>query len=125
MFLELENITIGHQSPLIKNANTALSLGEVCLLIGNNGVGKTTLFRTVLHQIPALSGNIRINQKDVKSFSTKEIAKYIAMVFSKPQVPAHYTTENLIALGKYVHYPYYFELDKKDREEVQRIIQNL
>ncbi|RCU42807.1 ABC transporter ATP-binding protein [Chryseobacterium lacus] len=125
MFLELENITIGYQSPLIKNADAALSLGEVCLIIGNNGVGKTTLFRTILHQIPALSGNIRIDKKDIKTFSTKEIAKYIAMVFSKPQVPAHYTTEDLISLGKYVHYPYYFELEKKDKEDVQHIIQNL
>ncbi len=125
MFLELDNISIGHQSPLIKDVNTALSLGEVCLLIGNNGVGKTTLFRTVLNQIPALSGNICINQKNIKSLSAKEISKYIAMVFSKPQIPAHYSTEDLIALGKYVYYPYYFELSKKDKEEVQHIIQNL
>jgi iron complex transport system ATP-binding protein len=52
MFLKLKNTTIGYQIPLIKGVETSLDLGEICLIIGNNGTGKTTLIKSILKQIP-------------------------------------------------------------------------
>jgi len=63
MFLKLKNTTIGYKTPLIKGVETALDLGEICLLIGNNGVGKTTLIKSILNQTPVLEGNIFIDEK--------------------------------------------------------------
>ncbi len=125
MYLQLHHTTIGYDRPLISDITTSLDLGEVALLIGNNGVGKTTLFKSILNQIPILSGTITINDKKTSTLSVKEIAQQIAMVFSKAPIPAHYTVTDLIAFGKYIHYPYYFELSSKDKEEVQNIIQQL
>ena len=125
MFLELKNTDIGYKTPLIKGVETVLQLGEVCLLIGNNGVGKTTLIKSVLNQIPVLNGNIFLNRKNIRNLTGKQIAEQIAVVFSKSQVPPNFTVADLISLGKYIHYPYYFELEKKDKEEVETIIENL
>lgn len=125
MFLQLKNINIGYNTPLIEGVETALHLGEVCLLIGNNGVGKTTLIKSILNQIPLLKGEIILNKKNIKNLSPKEIAEQIAVVFSKSQIPANYTIEDLIALGKYIHYPYYFELNQSDKQEVTGIIESL
>ncbi len=125
MFLELKNTNIGYNTPLIEGVETSLQLGEVCLLIGNNGVGKTTLIKAILNQIPILKGEILLNEKNIKNLSAKEIAEQIAVVFSKAQIPANYTIEDLIALGKYIHYPYYFELNKTDKQEVAEIIESL
>ncbi|UMQ42580.1 ABC transporter ATP-binding protein [Chryseobacterium sp. Y16C] len=125
MHLQINQANIGYNKTLISNANAHLSLGEVCLLIGNNGVGKTTLIKSILHQISLLNGEISINNKNVKSLSVKEIAENIAVVFSKSIVPQNYTVEDLISLGKYIYYPFYFELSKKDREEVFHIIEKL
>ena len=61
MFLELKDTTIGYKTPLIKEVNTTLALGEICLLIGNNGVGKTTLIKSILNQINLLDGEVFIN----------------------------------------------------------------
>ena len=47
-FLELKNLAIGYREPLVLSIDAELSLGEVCLLVGNNGIGKTTLMRTIL-----------------------------------------------------------------------------
>ena len=82
MFLKLKNTAIGYQTPLIKEVNTGLNLGEICLLIGNNGVGKTTLIKSILNQLELLQ-------------------------------------------GKYIHYPYYFELSETDQQEVEEIIESL
>ncbi|PJJ66829.1 ABC transporter ATP-binding protein [Chryseobacterium geocarposphaerae] len=125
MHLKINQAKIGYNKTLISNADAHLNLGEVCLLIGNNGVGKTTLIKSILHQIPLLNGEISINNKNVKSLSVKEIAENIAVVFSKSIVPQNYTVEDLISLGKYIYYPFYFELSKKDREEVFHIIEKL
>ena len=125
MHLEVNKANIGYNKTLILNANTSLNLGEVCLLIGNNGVGKTTLIKSILHQTPLLSGEISINNKNIKNLSVKEIAENIAVVFSKSIIPQNYTVEDLISLGKYIHYPFYFELKKEDRKEVSDIIKEL
>jgi len=125
MHLQIKQANIGYNKTLISNANTHLNLGEVCLLIGNNGVGKTTLIKSILHQIPLLNGEISIDNKSVKFLSVKEIAENIAVVFSKSIIPQNYTVEDLISLGKYIYYPFYFELKKEDREEVSHIIEEL
>ena len=125
MFLQLKNTTIGYKAPLIKGVETDLDLGNICLLIGNNGVGKTTLIKSILHQISVLEGEILLASKNIKNLSNKEIAEQIAVVFSKSQIPANYTLTDLISLGKYIHYPYYFELKNTDKEHVEELIESL
>lgn len=125
MHLQVKKANIGYSKALISEAEANLNLGEVCLLIGNNGVGKTTLIKSVLHQIPLLSGDIFLKDKNIINLSAKEVAENIAVVFSKSVVPQNYTVEDLISLGKYIHYPFYFALKKEDREEVLAIIEEL
>lgn len=125
MYLDLKNISVGYDTPLIQGAETSLDSGDICLLIGNNGVGKTTLIKSILNQTPLLSGEIRLESKNLTKLSATEIAKYIAVVFSKSPVPANFTLWDLVALGKFVHYPYYFELTEIHKKEVEEIIENL
>lgn len=124
-FLELKNLAIGYREPLVSSIDTELSLGEVCLLVGNNGIGKTTLMRTILGQIPLMEGQIWIKETEIKSVSPEQIPKWISMVFSKIQVPENYTVMDLVSLGKYIHYPYYFKLNSDDSQEVEEIIDSL
>lgn len=125
MFLEIKNTTFGYQSPLIHQVEAALALGEIGLLIGNNGVGKTTLVKSILNQIPVRKGEILLNQKNSAKLTAQEIAEQVAVVFSKAEIPANFTVYHLIALGKYIHYPYYFKLKTEDIAEIEAIIDQL
>lgn len=125
MFLELKNTTVGYKTPLIRGIETDLALGEICLLIGNNGVGKTTLIKSILNQTSLISGDILLDGKNIKTLSNKEIAERVAVVFSKSQILANYKLTDLVSLGKYIHYPYYFELNAQDQNEVNEIIEIL
>ena len=60
-FLKINNASIGYSEALICDINTSLVLGEVCLLMGNNGIGKTTLIKSILGQNKLLNGEISIN----------------------------------------------------------------
>lgn len=123
--LELKNITIGYTEPLIENIDAQLQQGQLCLLVGNNGVGKSTLMKTILGQIPPLEGQVFIRGKEVKQGDFQEIAKQISVVFSKPEVPKNYTLVDLISLGRYIHYPYYFQLTEEDKTLVNSVIEKL
>ena len=125
MFLDIKHTSIGYSEPLISDINTSLKLGEVCLLMGNNGIGKTTLIKSILGQNKLLSGEISINGKSIQKLNPNEIASQIAIVFSKAEIPDNYTVTDLISLGKYIHYPYYFKLNEKDKIEIDDIIDKL
>lgn len=124
-FLELKNLSIGYKKTLVSEINTEASLGEVILLIGNNGVGKTTLIKTLLKQNQILKGEVLISHKSLKTISQRDIAEDIAIVFSKAEIPTNYTVEELVNFGKYIHYPYYFKIDEKDKTEISEIISKL
>lgn len=124
-FLEIKQAHIGYEKPLINTINATLKLGDVALLMGNNGVGKTTLIKTLLKQLPLLSGQILINGEDINTYNSKSIAELISIVFSKSEIPSNYTVFDLISFGKYIHYPYYFKLNKKDIQEIEDIISRL
>ena len=90
-----------------------------------NGIGKTTLIKTLLRQIPIFSGEIFINNKNLKKLSLDDISKLISIVFSKAEIPNNYTTNDLISFGKFTHYNYYIKLSQKDNQEIENIIKKL
>lgn len=124
-FLNIKNAGVGYSYPLVSGVNASLELGEVCLLMGNNGIGKTTLIKSILGQNELLKGEISINGKSIQKLSSTEIASQVAIVFSKAEIPDNYTVTDLISLGKYIHYPYYFKLNETDKQEITEIIKKL
>lgn len=124
-YIELKDISIGYNFPLISKVNTSLSQGEIVLLVGNNGVGKTTLMRSLLGQIPLLEGSILLGGKNLMNLSSLEKARHTAVVFSKSSIQAQLTLFDLVALGKYIYYPYYIKLSTTHEQEVHAIIEEL
>lgn len=124
-FLEINQAAIGYSNSLVSEINSSLKLGEVCLLMGNNGIGKTTLIKSILGQNKLLKGEIYINGKSIRKLDSNKIASQIAIVFSKAEIPDNYTVTDLISLGKYIHYPYYFKLNETDKQEIAEIISKL
>ena len=61
ILIVVKNLTIGYETPLVKNITFSLLNGDKLRINGFNGVGKTTLFKTILGQIKQLEGTININ----------------------------------------------------------------
>ncbi|PIW62347.1 ABC-F family ATPase [Shewanella sp. CG12_big_fil_rev_8_21_14_0_65_47_15] len=57
--LVVENLTKGYDTPLFKDLNLIVEVGERIAILGENGVGKTTLLRTLIHDIPQDEGHIQ------------------------------------------------------------------
>ena len=60
--------------------NLTVTAGSVTCLLGPNGIGKTTLFKTLLGLIPPLSGTIKVGSNDLASINREGIARQIAYV---------------------------------------------
>ena len=60
----LKELSIGYRKPLISSLSIHMAEGEFWVIVGPNGVGKSTLIRTVLGIVPPLSGKILIHGKD-------------------------------------------------------------
>ena len=61
VLIVVKNLTIGYNSPLVKGITFSLLNGDRLRINGFNGVGKTTLFKTILGEIKQLEGTININ----------------------------------------------------------------
>ena len=74
----------------------------LCLL-GPNGVGKTTLFRTILGTLPAQSGTVEVGGKNLRNFSKKEFAKVISYVPQAHTPPFPFKVIDVVVMGRTAH----------------------
>ena len=57
---ETHDLVIGYDSPLSKPLNLSMERGQKIALVGANGIGKTTLLKSILGLIPALEGSVKL-----------------------------------------------------------------
>lgn len=69
--LEVSKLTIGYQKPLTQNVSFRIERGQRVAVIGANGIGKTTLLRTLCGQLPSLSGNFTWSPDVVWAYFTQ------------------------------------------------------
>jgi iron complex transport system ATP-binding protein len=102
--IELQNLSCGYGAKtVVKNIDLTLTPGEIFCLLGPNGIGKTTLFKTILGFLPALEGSIRIAGKDMTRLSRQELARYIAYVPQFHIPPFAFRVLDVIVMGRNVH----------------------
>lgn len=63
IILDVNNLMIGYQEPLLQQEiNFSLAMGEKMVIKGFNGIGKTTLIKTILGQIPPIAGSVQLSK---------------------------------------------------------------
>ncbi len=80
--------------------NFTLDSGEVCCVLGPNGCGKTTLFRTVLGILPRQAGSITIDGEDIAHWSPKKLSRVMAYVSQGHTPPFPYRVRDVVLLGR-------------------------
>ncbi len=114
--LNLQNVTLGYgNKKILNNISLTLHSGEIVCLLGPNGVGKTTLFKTLMGSIPPLSGSITINGTPMSSFSSRDCAKVIAYVPQVHHTPFPYTVREVVLFGRAAHLGMFSSPRRKDR----------
>lgn len=77
--LHLQDLTIGYEGETVsKNINSRMTKGESIALVGPNGVGKSTLLKTIISKLPALSGDFRFGTNVEVSYYDQEQANLVS-----------------------------------------------
>src|SRR5690606_20686202 len=103
--LRTENLSIGYsnkkqRSCIAQDINFSLVNGEVAAIVGINGIGKSTLLRTLGNVQPKLSGTITLNKLPLEQHTISELATEISVVLTEPIASKNLTVLELISLGR-------------------------
>jgi ATPase subunit of ABC transporter with duplicated ATPase domains len=77
VLFETKDLVIGYDEPLSQELNVNMERGERIVLTGSNGIGKTTLLKSILGLIPALSGKAELGENLVIGYFEQEMSKDI------------------------------------------------
>ncbi len=119
--IQLKNVEIGYRSALLNIENLVLETGKFYAIIGKNGIGKTTFIHTILGLIPAIKGEIEINNQNIHRISANHRAKLVAHVPSKFEGVQHLSTRDFIAMGRAPYTNFLGKLAEEDWKLVDEI----
>ena len=103
--IELRELSIGYRrkkdvKTVASGINATIRQGQLTCLLGANGVGKSTLLRTLSAFQPKLGGSIVIGGKDIDDYNAKELSRLISIVLTEKPDVRNMTVRELVALGR-------------------------
>ena len=121
--LSTSNLSIGYTTKkekiiIASNLNLNLQSGKLISLIGANGIGKSTLLRTLCGIQKPLSGIVFLNQNDIQDYEPLALAQNLSLVLTEKLPPSNLTVFELIALGRQ---PYTNWLGKLSNDDITKV----
>ncbi|MFT9056063.1 MAG: ABC transporter ATP-binding protein, partial [Ethanoligenens sp.] len=96
-----------------------------CCLLGPNGVGKTTLFKTILGFLKIMGGEITLDGESTRKWPQKKLARAMGYVPQAHDPPFPYTVMEVVLLGRIAHVSWMSSPSRKDREIAEHALESL
>ena len=102
--IEIRNVTkTYHGKPVVENLSFTLPTEKIIAFIGSNGAGKSTVLSIISRLIAASEGLVRIDDKDLKDWNSRELAKRLAILSQTTHLATRLTVEDLVRFGRFPH----------------------
>lgn len=123
--IRIENAHIGYSTPLVSLENLELNQGQIYVLVGRNGAGKSTFLKTLTRENALLSGTITLEGMSLNELNRIELPKYISFVTSHFPAIDFLKAEEYIGLGRSPYTNFIGKLSTNDLQLVDEVIEQL
>lgn len=125
--IRLRDLSIGYPDKhntkrVAEHLNASIHSGELTCLLGTNGVGKSTLLRTLSAFQPPLGGNIDLLDRPLSTYDDRQLATVIGVVLTEKSDIRNMTVEELVGLGRSPYTGFWGTLKEGDRRIVHEAI---
>jgi len=122
--LEVDDLTIGYwqkkrHKVIAKDIHLSFTEGTLISLVGANGIGKSTLLRTLANMQKAIDGSIRIYNKDIEQYHSLEMATLLSVVLTEAPSSKNLTVLEFVSLGRQPHTNWVGHLSTEDKNKVR------
>lgn len=126
--LNTSNLSIGYRSKkenhvLATKLTIELKQGKLYALVGANGIGKSTLLRTLTGIQKPIEGSVFLNAKNSIEYTPLELAKNLSVVLTEKLPPSNLTVFELIALGRNPYTNWAGKLSSADLVQINRALE--
>jgi len=120
-------LTIGYESRkktnvVSNNINFSIEKGRLIFILGKNGIGKSTLLKTISKTIPSIAGTILCNGIKIKTLSEQQLATQLSLVLTESLPESLLTVYELVALGRQPYTNWVDTLSDIDKEAVKKAL---
>ena len=127
--LEGRGLTLGYtqggrRKEILQDLHFQLLTGEFTCLLGPNGVGKSSLVKSILGELLPWKGDMLLHGKALQSLDIQERAKRIAVVLAQSVYPGYMTVGQLVALGRTPYLSWGGKLQEEDRKKVHQAMED-
>lgn len=126
--LSLNSLKIGYVSGRNRNMllpplNASANKGELIAVIGRNGIGKSTLLRTMTGLQQSLGGEINYAGRNIRDYSRTDLAQKIGYISTEILKVTNMSVYDLVALGRFPHTNWFGKIGLKDHEIIMDAIE--
>lgn len=127
IILQAQKLSIGYinkkeQNTIASNIDLTLERGKLIALVGANGIGKSTLLRTITGIQKTISGTVFLNGKNIHEMNALALAKNLSLVLTEKLPPSNLTVFELVALGRQPYTNWIGTLADEDIEKVNQAL---
>ena len=125
--MAIENMSVGYR---VKGGNKVvatlrdveLNRGEMVCLLGKDGVGKSSLLRTLCAKQPALAGSVKVLDVSLKRYGSKHLSRIMSTVMADEDGKCGKTVWNFVAMGRSPHTGMLGRLKESDKTVVEKCL---
>lgn len=126
MIIEFKDLTCGYgEKSVLSNMSFTVKTGEALCILGKNGIGKTTLIKTILRQLPIISGTILVDKKNIHDLSVHEMSQIFSYIPQSRDYSYNFDAIDVVLMGKANQLRVFSAPSESDKQHAIEIMQKL
>ena len=101
-YFYMDKVLVGYGKHIIvDDISIEIIPGEIVALIGPNGVGKSTILKSICNELSVLGGRVVLEEKEIASYGRAELATKMSALMTTRVIPERMNGYQMVSMGRY------------------------